>query len=87
MRSEASRQDLAFPITIIPSLTQPVKIEENPEVVRQSILGALMGAHQLKTPIEAREWDPNYGKKQKASVSEEQIQLVINLIESLGKCY
>lgn len=75
-----SREDLAFPVATIPSLTQPARPVENPLALKKIIQGAIKGAYCLKTPT------PSYydeGKKQEPLVSEEQVQLVTHLIESL----
>jgi hypothetical protein len=78
-----SREDLAFPIALIPSLTQPAKSVENPTVIKKIIQATVKGAYALKSPSEPVHYSPDYGKKQQPLVSDEQIQLVTHLIESL----
>jgi hypothetical protein len=83
VRKKRSREELAFPVAVIPKLSQSAKPQENPIVIKKIIRGAIQGAYQLKTPSEPGSWSPDYGKKQKPLVSEEEIQFVIHLIESL----
>jgi len=78
-----SREDLAFPVATIPSLTKPVQPTENPLVLKKIIQGAIQGAYRLRTPSEPSSYSSEYGKKQQPLVSEEQVQLVTHLIESL----
>ena len=83
MSKDTSREDLAFPVSTIPSLSKPIKPAENPIVLRKIIQGAIKGAFQIKTPSEPSSYSSDYGKPQQPLVSEEQIQLVTHLIESL----
>ncbi len=83
MAKKVSREDLAFPVATIPKLGMQVKPKENPKVIKMIIQGAIKGAYGLKTPLEPSTYSRDYGKKQQPMVSEDQIQLVVNLIESL----
>lgn len=83
MAKKKTQEELAFPIAKIPTFTQPTRPAENPIVIRQIILGAIQGAYHLKTPSKPSPYSHDYGKKQKPLVTEEQIQLVTHLIESL----
>lgn len=83
MAKNKSREDLAFPIAAIPKIGAPAKPQDNPSVIKSIIRGAIQGAYQLKTPSEPSSYSPDYGKKQIPLVTEEQIQLVTHLIESL----
>jgi hypothetical protein len=83
MAKKVSREDLAFPVTTIPRLGALEKPKENPTVIKMIIRGSIQGAYGLKTPSEPNKWSDDYGKKQQPVVSEDQIQFVINLIESL----
>lgn len=76
-------EEMAFPIAKIPTFAQPTRPAENPNVIRQIILGAIQGAYHLKTPIEPSPCSYNYGKKQPPLVTQDQIQFVTHLIESL----
>jgi hypothetical protein len=75
-----SHEDRFFPVAVIPRLNQPAKPAENPAVIKKIIQGAIQGAFQLKTPSD---YDIEYRKITKPLVSEEQIQFVTHLIESL----
>jgi len=83
MAKNKSREDLAFPVDVIPKIGAPAKPQENPNVIKSIIQGAIQGAYQLKTPSEPSKYSSDYGKKQKSLVTEEQIQLVTHLVESL----
>lgn len=83
MVKNKSREDLAFPIAAIPKIGAPIKPQVNPGVIKSIIRGAIQGAYQLKTPSEPASYSSDYGRKQKPLVTEEQIQLVTHLIESL----
>ena len=84
MAKKVSREDLAFPISTIPRLGELAKPKENPTVIKMIILGAIKGAYGLITPKEpTSKYDDGYGKKQQPIISEDQIQLVTSLIESL----
>lgn len=83
MAKKKSREDLAFPITTIPHTSNPLKPAENPMVIRQIILGAVKGAYQRKTPSEPGHYSSDYGKKQKPIVSQEEIEFVTHLVETL----
>jgi hypothetical protein len=83
MAKNKSREDLAFPIAAIPKIGAQAKPQVNPGVIKSIIRGAIKGAYQLKTPSEPSSYGSDYGNKQKALVTEEQIQLVTHLIESL----
>lgn len=83
MAKNKSLEDLAFPISAIPKLGGLAKPQDNPHVIKTIIRGAIKGAYQLKTPNEPASYSSDYGKKQKSLVSEEQIELVAHLIESL----
>jgi len=67
----------------MPKIGVPAKPQDNPGVIKSIIRGAIQGAYQLKTPSEPSSYSNDYGKKQKPLVTEEQVQLVIHLIESL----
>ena len=82
-KKKQTREELAFPVAMIPKLGQQSKPIENPEVIKLIIRGAIQGAYQLKTPSEPSSYSSDYGKKQKPLVSEEQIQFVTHLIEGL----
>ncbi len=82
-KKKQSREELAFPIATVPNLSNPMKPTENLAVIKQIILGAIKGAYQLKTPNEPGPYHTGYGKRQKPIVTEEQIQLVTHLIETL----
>lgn len=73
-------EDIAFPIKNIPSFSQPKKIAENPIVIKKIIRGAIQGAYQKKTPSS---YECKYNRDQMPYVSEEEVQFVIHLIESL----
>jgi hypothetical protein len=83
MAKKKTREDLAFPVATVPKMGAPTKTQDNPAVIKMIIQGAIKGAYQLKTPSEPSSFSSEYGKKQKALVSEEQIQFVTHLIESL----
>lgn len=83
MARKKSREDLAFPVAVVPRLGLQIRPQENPDVIRKIIQGAIKGAYELKTPSEPSSYDREYGKKQKPIVTEEQIQFVTHLIESL----
>ena len=78
-----SREDLAFPVAAIPSLTQPAKPPDNPKVMKKIIQSSIKGAYELRTPSEPGPYSADYGKKQKPLISDDEIQLVTHLIESL----
>lgn len=82
MVKKKTRQELAFPVPVVPKLGQSVR-KENPAVIEQIIRGAIQGSYLLKTPSEPHSHCSDYGKKQQPIVSQDQIQLVIHLIESL----
>jgi len=83
MAKKSSREDLALPVKTTPRLGIQAKPKENPIVIKMIIQGAIKGAFCLKTPSEPSSYSSDYGKKQQPIVSEDQIQFVINLIESL----
>jgi len=79
-KKKPSLEDRFFPVATIPKLNQPEKAPENPDVIKKIIQGAIQGAFQLKMPSD---YDIKYKKLPKTLASDEQIQLVIHLIESL----
>lgn len=83
IKKKKTRQDLAFPIDRIPSLTHPIRPPENPVIMKQIIRGAIQGAYCKKQPSEPSPYGYNYEKKQQPLVTEEQVQFVTHLIESL----
>lgn len=83
MGKNKTREELAFPVTVIPKLGAITKPQDNPNVIRTIIRGAIKGAFQLKTPTEPNSYSSDYGKKQKALVSDDQVKFVCHLIESL----
>ncbi len=82
-KKKQSREELAFPVATIPNLSHPTKPANNPAVIKQIIRGAIQGAFHRQTPSEPNPYSSDYGKKQKPVVTEEQIQFVTHLIESL----
>lgn len=82
-KQKQTREDLAFPIAVIPKMSAPVKPQENSGVIKLIIRGAIKGAYRLKTPSEPGYYSSDYGKKQKPLVTREQVELVTHLIESL----
>jgi hypothetical protein len=83
VKNKKTRQELAFPVNNIPSLSNPVKPSENQVVIKQIIRSAIQGSFHLRTPTEPSPYSSDYGKKQKPLVTDEQIQLVTHLIETL----
>ncbi|MEI8366659.1 MAG: hypothetical protein WCF65_09620 [Parachlamydiaceae bacterium] len=83
MDHKNTREELAFPVPVIPKMGALEKPRENPNVIKSIIRGAIQGAYQLKTPSEPSSYSPDYGKEQAPLISEEQIQIVTHLIESL----
>lgn len=82
MARKKTREDLAFPVTVPPKFGA-ARPEENQDVIRKIIQGAIKGAYELRTPSEPGSYSPEYGKKQKPVATEEQIAFVTHLIESL----
>lgn len=80
MAKKKTLEDRYFPVATIPRLNQPAKPAENPTVIKKIIQGAIQGAYQRKIPSD---YDLKYGNVPKEIVSKEEIELVINLIESL----
>lgn len=80
MAKKKSVEDRFFPVATIPRLNQPVKPAENQMVIKKIIQGAIRGAYQLKMPSS---YELQYRKLPKALASEEQIEFVTHLIESL----
>lgn len=83
MAKKQTREDLAFPVAVIPKLGASTKPQENPTVIKAIIRSAIKGSYQLKSPIQPHQHHHEYGKKQKPLVTEEESQLVTHLIESL----
>lgn len=82
MAKKKSREDLAFPV-VISNLGMPTKPQENLNVIKAMIRGAIKGAYRLQTPSEPNPYSSEYGKKQKPLVTDEEVQFVTHLIESL----
>lgn len=78
-----TREDLAFPVALIPKMSLQAKPPENPDVIKKIIMGAIRGAYQLKTPSEPYSHSPEYKKKQKPLVTPEQVEFVTHMIESM----
>lgn len=83
VNKKKSREELAFPIATIPCLSHPVRPTENSIVIKQIIRGAIQGAYRKKLPNEPSPYSSDYGKKQLPLVTDEQVQFVTHLIESL----
>src|SRR6185436_12004452 len=79
MAKKRSIEDRFFPVAMTPRLNQPSKPTENQMVIKKIIQGAIQGAYRIKTP---RSYDFKYNSS-KALVTEEQVQFVTYLIESL----
>jgi hypothetical protein len=73
-------EDIAFPITAIPSFSQGIKPAENSSAMKKIIRGSIQGAFQKKTPSD---YDIKYDRVNLPCVKEDEVQLVIHLIESL----
>lgn len=80
MAKKKSIEDRFFPVATIPRLNQLTKPAENQTVIKKIIQGAIRGAYQLKMP---NSYELEYGNLPKTLASEEQIQFVTYLIESL----
>lgn len=78
-----TREDLAFPVATIPRFSTQVKPAENPTVIKKIIQGTIKAAYGLKTPMEPGSYHPDYGKKQQPLVTEDEIEIITHLIESL----
>lgn len=82
-KNKQSRDELAFPIATVPHVGRSLEVVENQALIKQIIRGAIQCAYQLKTPSEPHCYSSEYGKKQKPLVTNEQVQLITSLIESL----
>lgn len=80
MAKKKSIEDRFFPVATVPRLNQPSKPAENQMIIKKIIQGAIQGAYQIKTPSD---YDLQYRNLPKTLASEEQIQFVTYLIESL----
>ena len=80
MEENRSPEDIAFPIATIPSFSQSAKPAENPAAIKKIIQGAIQGAYQMKSPSS---YDLKYNRDNMPFVSEEEVQFVVHLIESL----
>lgn len=83
MSKKKSNEDIYFPVPRDLSLNNLETIYEGTGVKKQIVQQALKAAYTLKTPSEPGPWSPEYGKKTKALVSSDQIELVISLMQSL----
>lgn len=83
MAKKKTREERAFPVATVPKLGTVTRPKENPKVIEAIIRGAVMGAFNLTTPSEPGYYSSDYGKPQKALVTQEQIEYVTSLIESL----
>lgn len=81
MAKKKNREDVYYPVPANFSIEKSNKIPINNAVIRQIIQGAVKGAYKLKNP---REYDyQGYAIKPKAVATQEQMDIVIHLIESL----
>jgi hypothetical protein len=74
-------EEIYYPVPANFTLEKPVKPPINNAVIRQIIKGAVKRAYKLKNP---NQYDYNgYALKPKAVATQEQIDMIIHLIESL----
>lgn len=82
-KKDRDLESIYYPVPINFTLDKPDKPKTNNAVIRQIIKGAVKGAYKLKNPSN---YDLKYGcakGKPKAIATEEQMDMVIHLIESL----
>ena len=74
-------EEIYYPISANFTLNKPTKPTTNNAVIRNIIKGAVKGAYKLKNPSQ---YDyKGYPVKPKAVATQEQMDMVIHLIESL----
>jgi hypothetical protein len=83
MAKKKNLEEIYYPVPAEFNLEKSNKTPTNNAVIRQIIKGAVKGAYKLKNPSD---YDLKYGwakGKPKAIATEEQVDMVIHLIESL----
>ncbi len=81
MAKKKNLEDIYYPVPASFALEKPDKPKVNNDVIKQIIRGAVKGAFELKNP---REYDYQGNKIKPAAVAtQEQMETVIHLIESL----
>ena len=81
MAKKKNLEEIYYPVPAEFNLEKSNKIPTNNAVIRQIIKGAVKGAYKLKNPSQ---YDyKGYPVKPKAVATQEQIDMVIHLIESL----
>lgn len=80
-KKDKDLESIYYPVPINFTLDKPDKPKTNNAVIRQIIKGAVKGAYKLKNPSQ---YDyQGYAVKPKAVATQEQMEMVIHLIESL----
>lgn len=80
-RESKNLEEIYYPIPINFTLEKPDKPKINNDIIRQIIKGAVKGAYRLKKPS-SHDYQGN-SLKAKAVATQEQMDMVIHLIESL----
>ena len=82
MAKSKNADDIYYPVPQNFDVTRPEKVEMNKEVVKRIIQGAVVTAFRLKRPSE---YDRKYGdyKRAKSIATNEQMEMMTHLIESL----
>lgn len=81
MAKKKNLEDVYYPVPQNQTLMRQEKVPLNHEVIKKIVQGAVKGAYKLKNP---RAYDyQGYAIKPKAVATQEQMDMVIHLIESL----
>lgn len=82
-RKKKLREDLLFPIPKDISLNQHKSQEDESQFTRQIVRQAIQAAYRKETPTPPGPWHPDYGKKTKPLVSQEDVLNVTSLLQAL----
>jgi hypothetical protein len=74
-------EDTYYPVPLDFTPIKPERVQVNHSVVRRIVRSTVQAAYRLKTPAQ-RDWQGNYIKL-KAVATDEQVEMVMHLVESL----